>query len=221
LCGPGKIKFSCMAFTLFSIPSMAFPSPPVRKFSQYHTEPAGRPLHMRHGSPCGDSRPLKMNRTLLLSRPPAQVRFAALRLRFARRFAPKSTVTRGARARAQIKGARRLTLADAGPSLIAAMGGCRPDMAPVGGDLDSGGDSGGRRHRTGHPLLHALHHGGTTLGYPLLHALPPGDHLPPPCAGLHPSEGRRASLTRRPLEASMDPLRCRPPCRPPPRAPVD
>lgn len=52
MCGPRKIKLLCMAFTLFSISSMAFPSPPVRKFRQYHrarrpSAPHAAWLHMR------------------------------------------------------------------------------------------------------------------------------------------------------------------------------
>ena len=46
LYGPDKIKLSCIAFILFSIPYMTFPSPSVTKFCQHQTElsPAVRPL---------------------------------------------------------------------------------------------------------------------------------------------------------------------------------
>ena len=46
LYGPDKMKLPCIAFVLFSIPCMTFPSPSVRKFCQHQTElsPAVRPL---------------------------------------------------------------------------------------------------------------------------------------------------------------------------------
>ena len=170
-----------MAFTLFSIPSMAFPSLSIRKFRQYHTEPTGPPLHIRHGMSSCNMRRFQAAENESDAPKPATCTcpFSSPTPPFQGSSRPRpnqGTSTPRARGRRPVTRRRR-------GRLSSRFGTC-------GGDLDSGGDSGGRRRRTGHPLLHALHHGGTTLGHPLLHALPPGDHLPPPCAGLHLSEGQ-------------------------------